>query len=86
MPPSFLLVGCVDRLFAVQLRALEDTVSLLVALEAKPLLFVSFTLMRGQSYNDGVDINSASVWRISATASTIINKRLCTQLINVALD
>jgi hypothetical protein len=47
MPSSFLmLVGCVDRLLALQLRALEDTVSLLVALESESLLLVSLTLLR----------------------------------------
>jgi hypothetical protein len=32
MPPSFMLDGRVDRLFALQLGALEDMVPLLVAL------------------------------------------------------
>jgi hypothetical protein len=45
MPPSFLIFGRVDRLLALELRAFEDTVSLLVALEANSLLLVSFTLM-----------------------------------------
>jgi hypothetical protein len=61
MIPPLLLVGRVDRLLALQLRALKDMVPLLMALEAKSLLLVSFTLLRGQSSGDGVDINSANV-------------------------
>jgi hypothetical protein len=61
MPPPFLLVGRVDRPFALQLQAFKDTVSLLVALEAKSLLLVSLTLLRSQSSTDGVGSNSASV-------------------------
>jgi hypothetical protein len=47
MSPSFLIGRRVDRLFALNLRALEDTVPLFVALEAKSLLLVLFTLLRG---------------------------------------
>jgi hypothetical protein len=61
MPPSLLLVGRVERLLTFQLLALEDTVPILVALEGKSLLLVSFTLMRGQSSTDGVEISSAIV-------------------------
>jgi hypothetical protein len=69
IPTYFLLVRRVDRLFALQLRALEDTMPLLVALKAKSLPLVSLTLMRGQRASDGVE-QSAIVWRRSATAST----------------
>jgi hypothetical protein len=42
-----MLAGCIGRLFALPLRAkLENTVSLLVALEAQSLLFVSLTLLK----------------------------------------
>jgi hypothetical protein len=71
MPPSLVLVGRVDRLFALYLRALEGTASLLVALEAKFLLLVPFTLMRSQSSSDDVEISSSSVLRRLATASAI---------------
>jgi hypothetical protein len=47
MPPSFSLGWCVDRFLALQLRAFDDTVSLLVALEAKSILFASLALLRG---------------------------------------
>jgi hypothetical protein len=47
MPPSFLLGWCADRLLAFPQRALEDTVSLLVAFEGKPLLLVSLEVLRG---------------------------------------
>jgi hypothetical protein len=47
MPPLLLIVGRVYRLLAPQLRALEDSVSLPVALKAKYLLMVSFTLLGG---------------------------------------
>jgi hypothetical protein len=46
LPPSFLLVWRVEWLLALQLWALEDTVPLIVALEAKFLLLVSLTLLR----------------------------------------
>jgi DNA transposition AAA+ family ATPase len=61
MPPSFMLGGRVDRLFALQLRGLEDTVSLIVTLEANSLLLVSFEVLRIQSSSDGVEINLANV-------------------------
>jgi hypothetical protein len=61
MPPLFLLVGRVDWLYALQLGALDDTVSLLVELEAKSLLLLSLALLRSQSSNDGVEINSVKV-------------------------
>jgi hypothetical protein len=70
MPPSLLLPRSTHRLFAFKLWALEKMVSLLVALEAKPLLNVAFTLLWGQSPTDGAKVNSASVWRSSVTAST----------------
>jgi hypothetical protein len=44
MPPSFLLSGRVDQVLALQLWALEDMMTLIVKLEAKSLLLVSFTL------------------------------------------
>jgi hypothetical protein len=58
---SFLHVGGVDWCLVGKLRALEDTVPLLVALEAKSLLMESFTLMRIQSPSDGIKVNSARV-------------------------
>jgi hypothetical protein len=71
MPPSFQIFGRVDRLFALELRELEDTVTFLVALGAKSLLLVSSTLMMSQNSSDSVEINMASVWKRSNTASTI---------------
>jgi hypothetical protein len=47
-PTSFLLVGLVDRLLVLRLRALENTTTLLVAIEAKFMLFVSLTLLSGK--------------------------------------
>jgi hypothetical protein len=61
MPPLCLLDGLVDWLLALQVLVCEDTVSRLVALEVKSLLLVSFTLLRGQSSIDGVEINSAII-------------------------
>jgi hypothetical protein len=55
-----MLVRRVDRLFAVSLRAMEDMVTFLVALEAKSLFVVSFAFVRGKTSRDGVEINSAS--------------------------
>jgi hypothetical protein len=73
MPSLFLLARCVERLVALKLRELEDTMSLLVAIEAKSLVLVSLTLLSNYSSNDGGEINSGSVWRRSATASTIVS-------------
>jgi hypothetical protein len=78
MPPLFLLGWCVDRLLALQLRAWEDTVSLLVALEAKSLLMVPLALQKGESSNDGIEINSTNAWRRSATASTSTSTTMTT--------
>jgi hypothetical protein len=47
LPPSFLLKWSSKRLLAFELRALADTVSFFVALEAKPLLLMSVALLRG---------------------------------------
>jgi hypothetical protein len=52
--PSFLLVGHVNRLLALQLREFVYTVSLLVTLEPKSLLLVSSMLMRSKNFIDGV--------------------------------
>jgi hypothetical protein len=49
MPPSLLLAGRVDRLLALQLGALKDTLSPLVTLEAQFFLLASLTLTRCQS-------------------------------------
>jgi hypothetical protein len=42
-----MLGWCIDCMLAFQLRALEDTVLLLVALEAETLIMVSLALLRG---------------------------------------
>jgi hypothetical protein len=59
MSPSFLL-GRVDQLLALQFWAVEDTMLLIVTLEAKLMLLVSFKLMSSKSSNDDAEINSAS--------------------------
>jgi hypothetical protein len=46
MSPSFVPPRRVDKLLALQLRVLEDAVSLVVTLEAKTLLMVSLTLLK----------------------------------------
>jgi hypothetical protein len=62
MRPSFLLRGRVDRLLVCQLRALKDTMTLLVTFEANSLLVVSCTLLSSQSSSDGTDeIHSTNV-------------------------
>jgi hypothetical protein len=63
-----MVIGVVDMLLALQLRALKDKMTLLVAFEAKFLLFVSLALLDSKSSNDDIEINSASV---SSSASTI---------------
>jgi hypothetical protein len=50
-------------LIALQLRALKDKMTLLVAFEAKFLLVVSLALLDSNRSSDGTEINSASVWR-----------------------
>jgi hypothetical protein len=62
MPASFLL-GRVDRLLSlIHFWALEDTMTLFVALEVQShSLLVSFTLFNNTSSNDGAGIDSASV-------------------------
>jgi hypothetical protein len=50
MPPSFIMFfGRVDRLLDLQLKVVEDTMPLLVTLEKKSLLLVSFTLLNSWS-------------------------------------
>jgi hypothetical protein len=63
MPPSLLLRRSTHRLLAFQLRALEKTVSLVVALKTKSFIDMAFTLLMSQSSNDGVEVNSASILR-----------------------
>jgi hypothetical protein len=60
MPTPFMLTGHVDRFFALQLGALEDTVSFVVAFDAQSLLLVSLALLRSQSSSDGVEIKLAT--------------------------
>jgi hypothetical protein len=61
MLPSMLLRKSTHPILASKLRALEKTVSLLVAIEAKSLLNVALTLLWGQSSNDGAKVNLGNV-------------------------
>jgi hypothetical protein len=70
MPPSFLRVRRVVLPLALQLRALEDTMTLLVALVKESLLLVTLQRLGSESSNDGAEVNSARVWRRYAHAST----------------
>jgi hypothetical protein len=57
---NLLLFRRVDRLLALYLRAVVDTVPLLVVLEAKSLMLLSLTLKRGKSTCDDAEIRLVS--------------------------
>jgi hypothetical protein len=75
VPPSFVLVRHVDRRLASQLRALEETLPPVMALETYSLLegvvYAPDDYHRSQSVSDGVGVDSASVWRSPPAASSI---------------
>jgi hypothetical protein len=85
LPPSSFLRRSTHRLLAFKLRALEKTVSLLMALEAESLLDMALALLISQRSIDGTQVNSASVLRRSAMTALTSSTSSTTSTTVIAL-